>query len=401
MSNTYSLPLSRNGQLKEYIAAGVSKGEFLRRLIVVFESRGAASTTGSAQQQIPQQQPSSQPGGNSTEPLVESSNTSNPTSQVAEAYQTQASALNESSSRVIQDLLSERSARLEAQKKEQERIDKLKREAEARTRKAAMEEGLPSDPKKSADLKYALMQKKRQQDARAERERILKRVEDDKVERRHREALRKAQTVANDPQDAAPATVQADKIVSSTQNHSKECAIKIRLFDGSTIGSRFSASGSLRADVRPFIDSQQTPDIPYTFKHVLTPHPNKNISISDEEQTLQSQGLYPSAILILVSIQSYTSAYGDASATGYVTRGISAGYGIVSSGVGLVTGVLGSFLGGGAAAAPAPADTPAPANTPSSNINVRTLRDADRREDQQFYNGNAVSPVSPIQFCSF
>ena len=45
-------------------------------------------------------------------------------------------------------------------------------------------------------MKYALMQKKRQEDARNERARILKRVEDDKTERRVKEALRKEQAKA-------------------------------------------------------------------------------------------------------------------------------------------------------------------------------------------------------------
>jgi len=81
-------------------------------------------------------------------------------------------------------------------------------------------------------------------------------------------------------------------------------------------------------------------------------------------------------------------------ATGLISKGVAAGYGLVSSGVGLVTGVLGGFLGGGVAPTQMQPSTgadgtssPKPA---SSKINVRTLRDQERPEDHQFYNGNAV-----------
>jgi len=233
--------------------------------------------------------------------------------------------------------------------------------------------------------------KKRQQDSREERARILKRVEDDKAERRQKEAQRKAQSKAKvDSQNDRPPAASSS-IVPSTFSQSTECALQIRLFDGSTIRSRFSSQGTLRANVRPWIDGKQTADVPYTFKHVLTPLPNKNISISDEEQTLQSQGLTPSATLILVPVQGYTSAYEDSSATGYVFRGFATGYGIVSSGVGLFSGVLGSMFGGGPAQVAPSVDTTPISSTPSSNINVRTLKDRDRPEDHQFYNGNALN----------
>lgn len=293
-------------------------------------------------------------------------------------------------------MLAERAARLEADRKEKEAAEKAKRIAEVKARKVAMEEEAPVGTQKSADMKYALIQKKRQQDARAERERILKRVEDDKAERREREAQRKAQAKAKEDaekEDGEPAA--SNSIIRPTSlNKSSHCALQVRLFDGLTIRSRFPSDDSLRANVRPWIDQQQTGDTPYTFKHVLTPLPNKNISISDEEQSLYSQGLTPSATLILVPVQGYISAYEDGASTGIVSRVASGGYGLVSSGVGLVTGVLGSFLGGGSAATPPtqerPAD-PAPADA-NPAISVRTLRDRDR-DVQQFYNGNAVSSL--------
>jgi hypothetical protein len=353
---------------------------------MVFDSHGAVTST-----EVEGSQSTASAGAN---------NNSNVT---PEAYQsTQASTdsttletvpVEESSTHVVQDLLAEGSARLEAHKREQDAKEKAKRIAEAKARKAALEEA-PDDSKKSADMKYALMQKKRQQDAREERARILKRVEDDKAERREREAQRKAQIKAMENSQPSDSAATTSSIVPSALSRSHECALQIRLFDGSTIRSRFSSQGSLRADVRPWIDKQQSTDIPYTFKRVLTPLPNKNISISEEEQSLQSQGLAPSATLILVAVNDYTSAYKDSSTTGYVSRALTAGYGLVYSGVGLVTGVLGSILAGGPAQA-SPAADPTPIQpTPASNINVRTLREQDMVEDHQFYNGNAVSPAA-------
>lgn len=296
-------------------------------------------------------------------------------------------------STAVQDLLAERSARLEAQKKEQDAKEKAKRAAEAKARREAAESAEAPDSKPAADMKYALMQKKRQQDARDERARILKRVEDDRAERREKEAARKAQAKAlleghGQSSEAGPSTMKQ-----AASTNSKECAIQIRLFDGSTIRSRFPSSGSLRKDVRPWIDQKQEGDVPYTFKQVLSPLPNKNIETSEEERSLQSLGLSPSATLILLPVTGYTSAY-DGNG-GYVSTAVSAGYGLVSSGVGMVTGILGSLLGGGApASAPAEErhDGARPSIAPGPSINVRTLRDQqDKRDDQQFYNGNAVS----------
>ena len=284
-------------------------------------------------------------------------------------------------------MLAERAARLEVDKKEKEAAEKAQRTAEAKARKAAVEEQAPAGSKKSADKTYALMQKKRQQEAREDRERILRRVEDDKVERREREAQRKAEAKAME--DAAKGDGElapsSSVVPPSSTNNSAHCALQVRLFDGSTIRSRLSSGGSLRANVRPWIDEHQKGDIPYTFKHVLTPLPNKNISISDEEQSLQSQGLTPSATLILVPIQGYTSAYGDGASRGIVSRVASGGYGLVSSGVGLVSGIFGSLLGGGSAEG---ATESGPTN-PNPATSDRTQRAQDR-DDQQFYNGNAV-----------
>jgi chemotaxis protein histidine kinase CheA len=327
----------------------------------------------------------------------QASDQSSPETQASAAPNSSQQPDTPSSSRTQQsssDLLAERMARLVKQKKEKDQ--EKEKESKGKGKAPAESSNKPASPAPTssvptADMKYAQMQKKRQQEEKDERARILKRVEDDKAQRRQDAAERKAKTQAN----AAPAS-ESTGLSSNRSNHpakqSAECAVQVRLFDGSTIRSRFPSKGNLRANVRPWIDEKQEGGIPYGFKQVLTPLPNKNISISEEEETLQELGLTPSATLILMPINDYASAYEGGGATGLVYKSAAAGYNLVSSGVGMVTGVLGSLLGGGAAApAQEQQQTPAATTTSSSSINVRTLRDQQRPDDQQFYNGNAVS----------
>ena len=364
----------------------------MRRTRTVLQSRGRGAIVETTPTQSSTNTAASRATGDNSELAVsEQPPTQSPSPSAAS--QPPVNATPEGPSRTVQDLLAERSVRLEAHKKKQEAKEKAERAAKAKAKKEALEAEAPTGSQKSADMKYAMMQKKRQQEAREERARILKRVEDDKAERREREAQRKSQAKATEQSENEGLTAAVSSSTKpSSSTRPRECALQIRLFDGSTIRSRFSSQSRLGADVRYWIDEQQSVDVPYTFKHVLTPLPNKNISITDEEQSLQSLGLTPSATLILVPVQGYTTAYEDGTATGIVLRGIAAGYGLVSSGVGIVTGALGSFLGGGG---PTPTqerhENAPPTAHPGPAINVRTLRDQDRRDDQQFYNGNAVS----------
>lgn len=140
-------------------------------------------------------------------------------------------------------------------------------------------------------------------------------------------------------------------------------------------------------------------DIPYTFKQVLTPMPNRTLTISEEEETLQSVGLTPSATLVIVPVQGYTAAYSGGD--GLVSKGASAGYNIVHAGAGIVTGALSTILGLGRGTTPG--EVPAArgsavqdsaevdATATGSGINVRTLQDQrDDQDDHQLYNGNQV-----------
>lgn len=245
----------------------------------------------------------------------------------------------------------------------------------------------------------------------------MRQIEADKADRREREerrrALARAEAGANSS-DGADGLV--DRQLSSedsqryvsTRPSSKDCAVQVRLLDGSTIRSRFPSAQTLRRDVRAWVDGQRSDgDIPYTFTQILAPKPNRAITISEEEESLQSLGLTPSATLVMVPVQGSIAAYGSGG-PGLLSRGLSAGYGLVSGGVGVVTGALGAVLGVGPAAQPAgTASTPSSVDGQSSNdgppstaggrhagggVNVRTLRDQQAAgEDHQFYNGNQVS----------
>ncbi|TVY40566.1 UBX domain-containing protein [Lachnellula subtilissima] len=383
LPKTPTFVVIQNGELKEYLAAGVTREEFIRRMGVVLGSRVVESPPSQdSQPPVSTATTSSEivPAATSEQPSS-AVPTSQPNQQAAPARR-QPSAAN---------LLAERSARLEQQEKEQGKQSKGKGKAPAdsTSQGKAPEKAAPS----SADMKYALMQKKRQQDAKDERARILKRVEDDKAQRRQDAAERKAISKADaESGSQSSATVSSSSRSNHPSTRSAECAVQVRLFDGSTIRSRFPSSGNLRVHVRQWIGEKQERDTPYTFKQVLTPLPNKNISISEEEETLQTLGLTPSATLILIPVDGYTSAYEGGAGGGIVYRSAAAGYNMVSSGLGMVTGALGSLLGGGAAAPAQEQHENAPsASTPSTSINVRTLRDQQRSDDQQFYNGNALN----------
>ena len=296
LPKTPTLVIIQDGQLKEYITSGVAKDEFLRRLAAVFQSR-AKTTTEPSTSTNTTAAATNQQASSSREPSVPMESSESPSSQV------------------VQDLLSERGARLEAHKKEQEAKEKEKRKADAKARKEALEAAVPEGSKKSADMKYALMQRKRQQEARDERARILKHVEDDKAERRDREAQRKALAKAieesQNGEAAVPSNISAPSSTrESVGSRSKICALQVRLFDGTTIRSSFPSDATLGDQVRAWINKETMGDVPYNFKQVLTPLPNKNLSVSEEGQSLQSQGLTPSATLILVPVPAYTSAYG-------------------------------------------------------------------------------------------
>ena len=244
--------------------------------------------------------------------------------------------------------------------------------------------------------------RQRRKEAEKERQRVLDQIEYDKQARKERERERKAAA-----QPEVTSQHEDTRTTRSRQTFSKECALKVRTFDGSTISATFPSDQSLRVDVRPWVESSLGPlDSPYEFKQVLVPLPNRRIETSEEEETLQALGLAPTATLVMVPVESYSTAYNQNQ--GYVSAGLSYGYGMVSSGFGLVGSLFRSILGGTPSASAG--ESSRGSNTydgarddpRSSSIRIRTLEDQRRpKDDQQLYNGNQVSePIDVEAGCS-
>lgn len=300
---------------------------------------------------------------------------------------------------IVQDLLAERRQPLDREKKDKDTAEEAEKKAKADIKRDAI--AANSGSAKAKQVNYAQQQRKRQYEAKLERERILKEIENDKTARKEKEeqrkALARAEAEGNDGADGLIAQQLAQEAAQPRPQTSKDCALQIRLFDGSNIRQRFSSEQTLRSNVRPWIESRRSDgDTPYTFKQILTPLPNRSLSISEEEESLQSLGLSPSATLVMVPVQGYTAAY--AGEPGMLSKGVSTGYGLLSTGAGMITGALTTFLGMGSVAPHAEQASPTSSSNAQqtdsfgSRINVRTLRDQHTdKDDQQLYNGNQVS----------
>ncbi len=178
------------------------------------------------------------------------------------------------SSQTVQNLLADRRRRLEVDKKAKEAAEKAERQAKANARQAAM----TADPNsaKAKQATYAQQQRKRQQETKLERERILRQIEHDKTERKEKDEQRKALAKAEaEGRDGAGGLV--DQQLSREMSRgpkpasTKECAIQVRMFDGSTIRTRFPSDQILRTNVRPWVDKERSDgDSPYVG--VLQPY---------------------------------------------------------------------------------------------------------------------------------
>ncbi|RAH83079.1 hypothetical protein BO86DRAFT_388289 [Aspergillus japonicus CBS 114.51] len=226
-------------------------------------------------------------------------------------------------------------------------------------------------------------------------------------EQRPRKTLSKP--VASTPKPTPPSPETETPQVQQPPSPATQYRLQVRLFDGSSVRSSFSPSQTIRADVRPWLDTQMLEEKrPYNLKHILTPLSNRTLTIAEEEQTLAELGLGSSANLVMVPISTYTDAY-SAAGSSLPARAVSSAYGLFSSAVGTATGLVGSFLGYGSTAqnpgsaqtgssstgtsATSDADRRArPAGTSNRGPIIRTLRDQrDEQENNQFYNGNQLN----------
>lgn len=302
-------------------------------------------------------------------------------------------------SSTVQDLLRDRGRRLEAEKEEKDAVEKADQRAKAEIRRKA-EFAAPGSAR-AKQASYAHQQRRRQNEERSERERIMREILNDKTARREKEerrrALVKAATGGTGEPDGLVDEQLSNEVGSTDSVPGKFCALQIRLFDGSTIRGRFAQNETIRDRVRAWIDKEGSDgDKPFTLKQILSPMPNRNISISDEDATLQSLDLIPSATLVKIPVQHVSNAY--VADQGMVSRGISASYNVASAGVNMIAGLMGTVLGFGQtmpAVEEPTAQVIRDAEGVGTEVNIRSLghQRPDRR-DQQFYNGNQVCQIN-------
>ncbi|PWY82254.1 hypothetical protein BO70DRAFT_336703 [Aspergillus heteromorphus CBS 117.55] len=204
---------------------------------------------------------------------------------------------------------------------------------------------------------------------------------------------------------SAPKPTEPTEVPSSTRSSPNQYRLQVRLFDGRSVRGSFTPTQTIRADVRPWLETQMEDEKhPFNLKHIITPLPSRTITIAEEERTLEDLGLGSTATLVMVPIQSYTEAYAG-SAASLPARAASSAYGLVSSAVGTATGLVGSLFGYGPAP---PANEAAPSTSASRSTSadggsrprpsgsrgpvIRTLSDQrNERDDKQFYNGNQLN----------
>jgi len=166
--------------------------------------------------------------------------------------------------------------------------------------------------------------------------------------------------------------------------------LAIRLLDGSSIKHRFP-SGSILADVRKWIDSNRTDgEVPYS---ILSLFPHRLFSVLDEQETLVSLELHPSATIILKPVNDYVNAYNPVNAVDRVRYGF-------QSGVSWIWSFVGPFFWFGSSQQPSEAESRQFQNDErqdasefgSSTGQTRTIRDLrDQDRDRRTYNGNQLN----------
>ncbi|GAB7359671.1 hypothetical protein MBLNU230_g6850t1 [Neophaeotheca triangularis] len=434
-----TLVIIRNGQILAQLERNTGEDEFRERLLNAVGLGADAESTLEGQGEILSDSQaniavSQDPlGGAAVSPSIQA-NTSTPTSQ------DQSCNLQSMFPDRAQRLEAERQKRLEAEaaerKERTKRRQKEEQEALATSTSTPTEKGKGKQPASSSNppdrakarTDWIRQQKKRNDEAKSERERILAQIENDKLTRRAREQARKesAETPTNTTAASNPTSPQGPfsrPSRPSTRGLGSVCALQIRLFDGSSLKSRFSPTDTLASSVRAHISAQAPPEagnvaeIPFTFRQILAPQPSRSIEMSDEHRSLLELGLCPSATLVLVPVAGYTEAYAGAGGEGVVSRALGAGTGLVggvwelaSSVFGAVTGYGRGGEGAGATEGSGPyiggtgderddsnAEGAAMAeeeSAPKGKVRVKTLADqraeAAKKGEAEFYNGNSL-----------
>ncbi|KAL7804567.1 hypothetical protein V8C43DRAFT_268298 [Trichoderma afarasin] len=402
LPKTPTVVIMKHGELKEYISAGTSKEDFLRRILVAFNAAPpVVSVAAASSSSLPS--PASSPATSPTRPaapvpaaahasvLAPAPSTSPPppsqaqTQSQSQTHAPPASVQAAAQSEIVNRILAERAAKLKAQKEEAERKAKEERAKAQEKAKAEAQAGANTDGAKVYQQAEEL--KKKRLAEQEERRRILKRIEDDKEERRMRASAKEQQKIeSHKADDASSASAKLSKLPSTTRV-SEMASIQVRLFDGSTIRSRFKTASPLK-EVRRWVDENREGNAPYTFKQVLTPLPNKNIDATEENKALGELGLVPSSTLVLIPVQKYSSAYSAAEQQqkSFFSR-------FIAMILGFFTWLLSLIgLGGGQREATrerGSSDAAARTASEERNRRVRGLQNLQR--DHQLYNGNSLN----------
>ncbi|KAM0665056.1 hypothetical protein ACQRIU_006209 [Beauveria bassiana] len=385
LPKTPTIVVMKHGELKEYIASGTTKEDFLRRLANAFSTGNVAAPTPAA---------STAAAGAATADAA-------PTPDV-EATAPSSSPIPSGSpqsdgSESVRRILAERAA-----KAQKDAAARQVKEAEAEAAAAATaakgkgkavvnSEPAPSSQTAAQKEAAELIRKNRAQQN-DERRRILKRIEDDKAARRELAAHRKKQR-----EEGRAAAVESDtkkqqaRVVSRSSSSSPSvlAAIQVRLSDGSTLRNKFPATESIK-DIRTWVDKERSDGQgPYYFKQILTPLPNKNIDTTEEDKSLRELGLSPSSTLLLIPIQRFAAAYeAQCPSQGFFNQMMVVLFGIFT----WLQGLIG--LGGAVPPPGEQAPSQQPANSPAAlrNQRVQAFQNPnDRRGDQQLYNGNSLN----------
>lgn len=421
-----TLVVIKNGELKEYISAGTSKEQFVTRVGGAFQAQAQASVmtqpggTAAATSTETVSSPSNPQAPGQVAPAASGTTSSSPGQQQSQPASRSSTAGHEQS---------DRKQREEAERRRREK-GKMKEEQEGQAQEQAQD---PEKAKQNEVKRKAAQQlAERQRQAREERARVLKRIEDDRAERKARDEARRAERRATSlaPTPApAPASAAASAAgenaegltaagpSSTAGRQHDQCAIQVRLFDGSTVRTRFPARATLATDVRRWVDSVRADgDEPYTFKVILTPLPNRAVDPAAEEgRTLGELGLAPSSTLVLAPVDRASSpAYPRirAGLNNPLSRLIAAVLAFVGGVLGGVVGALtgsgtrgrlasnggggGGGGGGGQVSGEQQKEDRAQGRATgrdgagSSRINGFNNAD-DRQRDYQLYNGNSLN----------
>jgi len=395
-----TLVIIKNGELKEYISAGTSKEEFVRRVSGAFQAQAAGAT--------PAAQSSSAPvAATAVTPEAPSSESQTPGEDTPASSSTPSSS-EQQGQPSIAAVTQEAEVRRQAARKEREALEKRRREKEQEQQAQDPVKAKQNDAKKKAAEQLA----ERQRQAREDRARVLKRIEDDRAERKAREennrAAREMERRAAAGEDVEAVTAAAgEPAPTGTRRQHDQCALQARLFDGSTIRTRLTAKANLSRDVRKWIDETRTDgNQPYSFKVILTPLPNRSIDpATEEDQTLEELGLTPSSTLVLAPVARAVPAYPSINAGLYnpVSHLIAAVLAFIGAILGSITGaVSGSGSAGdngdssaGQRAASEQQDRSQGQTTGRDGASASRIKGFqnpdDRKRDQQLYNGNSVS----------